>query len=222
MIQKKKFAVIGEWFRPDYYEEYKGYQFAISLSMSGLRDVAILLPMGVHTLHNYVILDEEDNVERNWFYCLVRNKFKTCSFRGYPTSPAKRQEFFVPTRIGTGGIDDDFVTFVRSNDLQRVRDKYAKELSNLNDMEREKFSKFCEAHEELEKAIDAEDSELVMQIVPEDVKVVYDFSQDDVIEITHEFIDELIKHDEAKANHGQILSKIKNTYESRRFKNGNE
>ena len=40
----------GGSFRPDYYEEYKGYQFAISLSYHGTRDAAVVFPEGVNEI----------------------------------------------------------------------------------------------------------------------------------------------------------------------------
>lgn len=217
VIQKKKFNVIGPWFRPDYYEEYKGYQFAVSLSLSGYRDLAILLPKGVHALNNYIIIDDEGHVERNWFYHLVTNKFKTLDYQGFPTSPANRQEFFVPVHIGYRD-DENYITFVRTEDWDIVFNKYKDDINQLPEEEHRMLDDCRKAHAKLENAVDAEDSDLVKELVGPGVKIIYDFSQDDVINLAHEFIDELIKHDEAKANHDQILSKVKTNYENRRFK----
>jgi hypothetical protein len=216
-IDKSKFDKLNEGgFYPEYYEEYKGYQFAISLSETGYRDVGILFPKGVKVHEQYLAFDARNTIESNWFTRLAIRKFMTREYSGI--SVDESYQIFVPRDIGLiRDPNSNYITFIREVDLAAVEKKYKDHIDSSPNI-RDDFDRFRKYNNKIEELVDSGNRTGCQELLPKNVDIIYDFSQDDVILLTREFIDEIIEHDNKRKHHARLLNKIKQNYESRRFK----
>lgn len=201
----------GGSFRPDYYEEYKGYQFAISLSYHGTRDAAVVFPEGVNVKDYLNIEISEFNggyaqtIKENWFYDLVKDTFM--AMNGDAQELPTGHSILTVNNVGLYG-GGEHVLMVREKDWASAAEKYVEDFKRVPEV-KEQFDKFRAFHNEIENKVDADDHSGWEKLVPEGVNEILDLSQDDVIKICHDFIDAVINHEDCSAKHATLLNTIK-------------
>lgn len=197
-------------FRPDYLEEYKGYQFAISLSYHGTRDVNILFPKEID-VNNYiekgVTRKTITHIEKNWFYKLIRGIFTplTCDAGQVSTG----RSMLCIRNVGMME-NDTSVLMVREKDWAAAAEKYKEVFKELPDV-KVKFDQFREFHNEIERKVDADDHEGWAPLVPSGVNEIIDLSEKDIIEMCHDFIDKMVNHKTCSEKHNKLLKTIKSS-----------
>lgn len=197
-------------FRPEYLEEYEGYQFAISLSYHGTRDVNILFPKEID-VDNYVdkgvTRKKITYIEKNWFYKLIRDVFTPLGADAGHLST--NRSMLCIRNIGMME-NENSVLMVREVDWAAAAEKYAEDFKELPDIKAQ-FDKFREFHNEIERKVDADDHEGWSHLVPPGVNEVIDLSQDDIIKMCHDFIDEMIAHKTCAEKHSSLLKTLKSS-----------
>lgn len=197
-------------FRPDYLEEFKGYQFAISLSYHGTRDVNILFPKEID-INNYieksVTKKTITQIEKNWFYKLIRDIFTPLSCEAGQLSTGRSM-----LRIRNVGMmeNNTSVLMVREKDWAAAAEKYKEVFKDIPDV-KAKFDKFREFHNTIERKVDADDHEGWASLIPSGVNEIIDLSQDDIIEMCHDFIDKMVDHETCSEKHNALLKTLKSS-----------
>lgn len=233
MIDKELFNVHG--FRGDYFEEYKGYLFSVSLDLFGFRSVMIVFPEGVDINKQYLIpkdeihytKDEKDRFDPNadfnivaqqsWFTKLIQDVFISNEGDIYEVAD-NRQGLLI---IGLGReykLSGGIVIMVRNNDIEASYEKY-KDFYNSNPEVIEQYDRFKAYHNTLEKLVDAEDRESLSKMLPKGTTDIVYITNDTVIELCHTFIDEIVDHERLSNKYSGILSKIDDTIKENKRRN---
>lgn len=233
MIDKELFNVNG--FIGDYFEEYKGHLFSVSLDLFGFRSVMIVFPEGVDINKQYLIpkneihytKDEKDRLDPNadvnivaqpsWFTELIQDVFISFECDVYEVDD-NRQGLLI---IGIGReykISDGMVIMVRNHDIEASYEKY-KDFCNSNPEVIEQYDRFKAYHNKLEKLVDSEDRESLSKMLPKGTTDIIVITNDTVIELCHTFIDEIVDHERLSNKYSGILSKIDDTIKENKRRN---
>lgn len=227
---KKLFQVQG--FMGDYFEEYKGYPFSVSLDLFGLRSVMIIFPKGVKIHEKYLnpkgkvsftkddkkrlkeakkhsIADDDMISSSTWFTTAVDNILGAS--KGYIYEVGDDRHGFLVSGLGlSDNPNKTYRVFVRDIDYKRAYEKY-KDFLEANSEAMETFNSLRESNNKLEELFDKRDTECIAKILPKGITSIVTYDDNDAIELCRMFIDEIIEHENKIQSHNIILNKISKT-----------
>ncbi len=227
---KKLFEVNG--FMGDYFEEYKGYPFSVSLDLFGLRSVMIIFPKGVKIHEKYLnpkgkiaftkddkrrleeakkhsIADNNIVSSSTWFTTTVDSIFGASEGDIYEVGD-DRHGFLVR---GLGLSDNPNKTYrvlVRDVDFERSYVKH-KDFLEANPDAMKTFNNLRETNNKLEELFDKRDTEYIAKILPKGITSIVTYDDNDAIELCRMFIDEIVSHENKIQSHNNILDTISKT-----------
>jgi hypothetical protein len=102
------------------------------------------------------------------------------------------------------------VLMVREKDWAAAAEKYKEVFKEIPDV-KAKFDKFREFHNTIERKVDANDHEGWASLIPSGVNEIIDLSQDDIIEMCHDFIDKMVDHETCSEKHNALLKTLKSS-----------
>lgn len=228
MIHKEQFDV--QDFDGDYFEEYKGYEFSVGLDIMGYQNAAILFPPGIKIQEDYMhpkdpskytekdtesanklkeltLADESVVATNNWFVQTIINIFFMIDSDIFVMENEQQVLLF---RLV--GVNRDpkapYITIAKEKDYKQAEEKY-KDFYIEHPEAKAVFDKCRKNNNLLEEHINQNDHEWFTDNLPSHIKEIYFFTQEDVIEMCHKFIDELKHHEQSRIKHRSVLDKIK-------------
>ena len=205
----------------DYAEQYAGSQLGVLLMPFGTYSIFVSFPDNIQIFGDCINPKGNDDenewhvAENTWFtstYCRI---LKT---KGVDIFKIGDTDYLLKFNIGIDTSPNArHLTIAREPEMSAAKEKY-KNLFEDDPKMLQQFEIFRARNMELESRMLAEDYEWIRKNVPKQVKEIVFFDEKDAIELGRKLIDAVNEHYAFKKSHSKILNKIKQNYESRRFK----
>lgn len=227
---KKLFDVKG--FMGDYFEEYKGYPFSVSLDLFGFRSVMIIFPKGVKIHEKYLnpkgkitltkddkkrlkeakkqsIADNNIVSSSTWFTTAVDSIFGASEGDIYEVGD-DRHGFLVRGLGLSDNPNKTYRVFIKDVDFERSYVKH-KDFLEANPEAMKTFNNLRETNNKIEELFNKRDTEHIAKILPKGITSIATYDDNDAIELCRMFIDEILEHENKIQSHNNILNKISKT-----------